>query len=379
MAFAQQKSITITGLAAGFLRRQKYKARPFQEKLTIKRSMIHIAMAFGISLAYLPGLILAQDTKIPSAETNLAPAAASVEIAPEAIGNEVITAWTGKKAPSVPDSIWYYRGPGGSQQSISGTSSYYAPALASNGETLYLAWTSTSSIYYMTSSDWGTAIGPVCADCPGAISAPALAVSGSNLYLAWLTLNTGSGYGIEFAYNAGSGWQVENPKIPFGAVGGTAPALAVYGNTVFLAWLAPGSPQMINYATRPVSGGPWSSVGTVSGTEGSAGPALGVYGGGGSLYLAWTYPGGGTISYSEWNTTSRNWGTSVSVTGLSSPVGPLTPALVSNFTLRGCPIGFAFDYTFSVVYASPVYSAPFHLEYYDLYMHTLFNNPGSCL
>jgi len=177
---------------------------------------------------------------------------------------------------SPPASIWYYPNVSESQQKINGTSTTQAPALAASGSTLYLAWAdnSTGGIKYMTNtgSGWSSANGPVCngSICAAPSSAPALAVSGSTLYLAWIN----SSNAIEFASNAGAGWTF-GPMPPVTASAGTAPALAIYNGTVFLAWLAPGSSQ-VNYAT--LSGGsgsvnPFPAPTTVT----SVAPVLGVY------------------------------------------------------------------------------------------------------
>ena len=321
-------------------------------------------LATFVSLAVGPPLA-AQE--IPSAETNAAPAAAS-------LNGVTYVAWTGKSGP--PDSIWYYSSASGSQHEISGTSSSIAaPALASNGSTLYLAWNSEGYIYCCmtnTGSTWtATSDEPVSDDGDYAetAAAPALAVSGSSMYLAWLNLTTN---GVEFASNTGSGWNFSPiPKNPGGASAGKAPALAVYGDTIFLAWL-PAESSQISYATCSLPCSAWSGPFSVPGTA-TSGPALGVDAYNSSLYLAWT--SGGTISYSEYNVASAGWNPPTAVTGLSA-VAPPAPALVSNTVVEPCGSGFFPDNTFSVVYASP---GPPAGGYYDLYMHTLFNNLGRCM
>jgi hypothetical protein len=334
----------------------------------MKRWMTYITMAFGIVLLYAPKPALAQE--IPSAETNAAPAAAALQ-------GTIYAAWMGKNTP--PASVWYYPNASGSQQQINGTKTMYAPAFAANGSTLYLAYAaqSTGYIYYLTNtgSGWSSASAPVCngSICAAPTAAPALAVSGTTLYLAW----TNSSNGIEFASNAGAGWTF-GPMPPVTASKGTAPALAVYNDTVFLAWLPPGSSQ-VNYATLPLSGGSWSvNPFPAPTTVTSVAPALGVYAYGfGSLYLAWT-SASGTLYYSEWN--GSGWNTAVAVTGLSAAPGQLTPALVSNAAIIAvCPNPVT-NTSFSLVYGSPVYSSSTgQLEYYDLYTKQLLSNlVGRC-
>jgi hypothetical protein len=336
----------------------------------MKRSMTYMTIAFSMFLPCAPKLALAQE--IPSAETNAAPAAASLQ-------GTIYAAWMGKNTPA---SVWYYPNASGSQQQINGTKTMYAPALASNGSTLYLAWvgSSTDNIYYMTNtgSGWSSASAPVCngSICAAPTAAPALAVSGSTLYLAWIN----SSNAIEFASNAGAGWTF-GPMPPVTVSKGTAPALAIYSDTVFLAWLAPGSSQ-VNYATLPVGGSSWSvNPSPAPTTVTTAAPALGVYAYGvssfGSLYLAWT-SSNGTINYSEWN--DDGWNPAVEVTGLPASPGQLTPSLVSSNSRITCPKTSLSSFWFSVVYGSPVYSSSTgQLEYYDLYTHELFfNKVGAC-
>jgi hypothetical protein len=332
----------------------------------MKRLMTYITMAFGIFLPYVPELA----AQIPGAETNAAPAAASLQ-------GTIYAAWMGKNTP--PAYIWYYPNASDSQQQINGTKTMYAPALAANGSTLYLAYVgqSTGYIYYMTNtgSGWSSASAPVCngSICAAPTAAPALAVSGSTLYLAW----TNSSNAIEFASNAGAGWTF-GPMPAITASAGTAPALAIFNDKVFLAWLAPGGSQ-VNFATLPLSGGSWSvNPFPPPITVTALAPALGVYNyGAGSLYLAWT-SASGTLYYSEWN--GSGWNAAAAVSGLSASPGQLTPALVSNNSIIAvCPNPVTND-SFSLVYGSPVYSsATGQLEYYELYSKSLFSNVvGRC-
>jgi len=300
-------------------------------------------MAFGMFLAYLPELALAQE--ISSAETNAAPAAAS-------LGGFVYTAWMGKTLPT--DNVWYYPNSADSQASISGTTTSEAPALASNGTTLYLAWNNNGYINYMTNSGSGWRAGPPAYDGPDsyASGAPALAVSGSTLYVAWVESSQ-----IYVASYAGGVWT----PLPFpnATTAGTAPALAVYNDTLFLAWLV--APWNVNYATYPLSGHSWSPIAATPAVTGVP-PALGVYTYGSALYLAWT--GASEIYYSKWN--GAGWNPAVGATP-SAPLAQLTPALVSNSAIVAVCPNPVVDNTFSVVYASPSSSG----EYNDLYIQTL--------
>jgi hypothetical protein len=366
---------------AGRLRlcRRSSKAGPRQfkeEKKFMKRSIVYTGIAFGMLLQGLPKPAGAQ---IPSAETNVAPAAASLE-------GVTYVAWKGKNTPG---SVWYSSANGSgwnTQQQITFAKTTHAPALAalSDSDTLYLAWRGqstnpTDKIFYSTTtlyaSGW-SAQATVCngSTCAQTTAAPALAASSSTLYVAWTT----SANTIGVASNAGS-WNFSLPQPVATPYPGTAPALAVYDGTLFLAWVqeepgtACGSSQcfQMKYATLPLSGGAWSAAAaTTASSSIAAAPALAVYLSG--LYLAWT-PASGTLDYADWD--DGSWGTPVVITGLPIPPGPLTPALVFNALVTAVCPNPVYAYSFDVVYAAPVSGE----TYDDIYSKLLFSQTeGRC-
>jgi hypothetical protein len=351
------------------IRPQKLKRRNL-----MKRSTIYGAVALGILLPGLPNPALAQ---IPSADTNVGPAAAG-------LNGVMYVAWKGKSTGA--DAI-YYSTPNGSGWNPEAKvcigsncpETTEAPALAAIGNTLYLAWRgpstgSTDQIYYSTTaynSGWSSQAA-ICSGstCAETIAPPALAGSGSTLYAAWTT----SANTIEFATYTSGVWTF-GPAPIASPYSGTAPALAVYNNTLFLAWLQQVqgmSSFQVMYATLPLSGAVWSPAApTTASSSVPVGPSLAFYSVG-SLYLAWT-PASGAMDYSEYD--GGSWGTPVQVPGLPVPPGPLTPALVSNVAITAiCPNPVYF-YSFSLVYSAPVSGK----TYDDVYVSQLFGQTvGKC-
>jgi hypothetical protein len=357
---------------------------------SMKRWIVYTGIAFSILLQGLPKPAWAQ---IPSAETNAAPAAAS-------LNGVTYVAWKGKNTGA--GSVWYSTSNGSAwspQQPINFAETTEAPALTALGDTLYLAWRGqstnpTDKIYYSTYPSTACASGGWCSQTSinaETTAAPALASSASTLYVAWTTAqNT-----IEVASYASGVWNFGLPQPVATPYPGTAPALAVYGNMLFLAWVQEelgtttcGSSQcfQVKYATFLLSSSAWSpAASTTASSSVPVAPALGVYATTATgvplaplagLYLAWT-PASGALDYADWD--DGSWGTPVVVPGLPIPPGPLTPALVSNAAVFDCIGGDSVPtistYTFSLVYAAPVSGE----TYDDIYVRQLFTEKeGSC-
>ena len=178
------------------------------------------------------------------------------------------------------------------------TDAGYAPALATYGNTVYMAWANPddSSIYYshLNGSTWspiaqvgGTFRGEKW--IAGTRSAPALAAFNNQLYLAWTGKLSGVIYYSSFN---GSTWAHQSPVIPAGSpdeVTNFAPALAAWGSDLYLAWA--GADNTIWYSSLSLSAGAWTAATQLSGVpsnsvpDASNGPALAADGSG--LYIAW--------------------------------------------------------------------------------------------
>ncbi len=341
-----------------------------EKDITMKRSMTYAAIGFGLLLPYLSQPALSQT--IPSAQTNAAPAAAS-------LGGLTYVAWKGKSAPA--DKVWYADSNTWGQNSISFAVTTQAPALTTFGSTLYLAWRGqgtgpTDEIYYSTSTGAGwssqtTVCNPGKTTCAEAAAAPALAASSSTLYAAWTTsTNT-----IEYAAFNGT-WACPSAQPPAIAVPGTAPALAVFDNTLYLAWVAQGTSE-VEYATMSLSSGAWSSAAS-TGISTSVAPALGVYtvptGDTGEslpsgLYMA--VASGGTLSVYDWD---DGW-VAVRIPGLPIPPGPFTPALVNTATICEPSGSEASTSALSLVYSYPDPGTSFD----EIYVEQLSYGTGKCI
>lgn len=185
------------------------------------------------------------------------------------------------------------------QQANSGfnTNAGYAPALATYGNTVYMAWTNPndSTIYYshLSGSTW-TAPVQVTGIFQGAEwiaetrSAPALASFNNQLYLAWTGKNSAEIYYSNF----NGSWTHQSPVMPAGntyAVTNFAPALAPWGGELYLAWTE--ADNSISYSSLALSAGTWtaatklSSVPSNSVPGASNGPALAADASG--PFIAW--------------------------------------------------------------------------------------------
>ncbi|HTU46567.1 MAG TPA: hypothetical protein VMF91_15985 [Bryobacteraceae bacterium] len=330
----------------------------------MKRSINYTAVITA-ALAYcVANLASAQTISNSSftAETRTAPALASLE------GN-IYAAWKGQSG----NQIWYTSGypAWANQNRIAGALTTKAPALAAMGSTLYVAWQGENpdpadKIYYSTSTGGSTFSAQqkvVTSSGQYAVSTshPALAANGSMVYLAYTTESDT----IMLASYTGSGglWTIASTPAS-GVTPDTAPALALFGNELYLAWLEgpEGGPDNIMYASLSLSAGSWSTVSQVEGdgfvAQTSVAPALAVNtvpnkeGQTPGLEIAWTAEtstGAFTINISQ--LTGSGWNPPGPI-----PPGPLTianvsPALV-NYDIQGtgCPDPNRTYYSFDVAY-----------------------------
>jgi hypothetical protein len=207
---------------------QKRKTSRIIRVFPMKRLMTYMAIA---SSALAPCLLKPASAQIPSAETKTAPAAAS-------LSGTTYVAWVGKDTPPAAN-IWYTtsNGSGGfNPQTKTTVETEQAPALAATADaTLYLAWTNSTSNEIYFSTNLGATSQAVCIDkdCPTTMFAPALASNGSILYLAYVTESKT----IELASSVSGGPWTSFPNPPGTFLTSTAPALAVYGDQLFLAFV----------------------------------------------------------------------------------------------------------------------------------------------
>jgi hypothetical protein len=178
------------------------------------------------------------------------------------------------------------------------TNAGYAPALATYGNTVYMAWTNPddSTIYYshLNGSTWAapvqvTGIFQDAEWIAETRAAPALAAFNNQLYLAWTGKSSAEIYYSSFN---GSTWEHQNRVIPAGntdEVTNFAPALAAWGGDLYLAWTE--ADDTIWYSSLPLSAATWTAATKLSGIPSSSvpgasnGPALAVDGSG--PFIAW--------------------------------------------------------------------------------------------
>jgi hypothetical protein len=334
----------------------------------MKRSIIFSVVTWCGALAPLPKQALAQPEPIAgstwTAESSAGPAMSAGPMA----------AWKGGAS----NQVWYSvytvcggtgcTGPFGwlSQQKVTGAKTSAAPALSSVGPSTFLAFKGQSvpsdKIFYSIwgySSGFPAATNQICdqsGNCAQTIAGPAAAAYGYNLpagggdayalYVAWTTpadtiqLATYTATGGS-PYGTVGTWTIL-PPVPL-AQTNMAPALALFNNTLVLAWVAEGTTQ-VEYATMPL-GGSWTAPAAVSGVgwkaESPVPPALAVFTvpsiktglpSTGGLYIAWTTPmvaqqNAIDVALGQLSGSAVEWNPPIPI-----PPGPLTvltPALAS--------------------------------------------------
>jgi hypothetical protein len=326
----------------------------------MKRSTIFSVTAWCAALAPLPKQALAQWEPIAgstwTAESSAGPAIFAGPMA----------AWKGDSSNHVWYSIYSICGGTGctgpfgwiNQQTVPGALTNAAPALSSVGPSAFLALKGqtvpSDKIFYSfmgPGPEFPAATSKVCEQsgaCAQTIAGPALASNGYTVYVAYTTpadtiqLATYTPTGGT-PYGTVGTWTISSSAVP-GALTTMAPALAFYNNALVVAWVAEGTTQ-IEYATMPLSTGVWTNQGPVSGSGWSAQspvpPALAVYivpsiktgvPSSGGLYIAWTTPmvaqqNAIDVALGQWNGSAVEWNPPVPI-----PPGPLTvltPALTS--------------------------------------------------
>jgi hypothetical protein len=205
-------------------------------------------------------------------------------------------------------------------------------------------------------------------NCPQTTSSPAIAANGSTIYLAWTTASDT----ILLGTYAGSGdWTLSPTPVP-GATTTIAPALAVYDGALCLAWVEEGT-QNVMYASFPLPAGTWSVASQVKSStwtaQTSVAPGFGIspvpsHTG---LYLGWTAASGSgfIIYYSQFN--GSYWNPPIPI-----PPGPLSenlsPALV-GYVGGSTNCGFSSVYSFDLAYTT----AGEDIEWSNLQSDTIFH------
>ena len=309
----------------------------------MKLAICHIAIAFVIALP-----ISAQ--VVPQAQTSAGPALTSY-------AGESILAWAGISSESgdgqVIHKIAYqvYDGAWAGQKFISDypvNNTIAAPALAFGDYQTLLAWAQDDNLVHYanwitTSQSFSAPVGPICtaAICK-TTHAPAMAGNTDSLVAAWTTASGA----VQYASYTGSSWTLYTDAVP-GVSTKVAPALAIFDNELYLAWVDSDNQVEVEHAALPLSasGASWTSMPT-PGVVSSVAPALGggfidnvPWKAGNELFLAWTNQS--EIDFLYWDGTGwLPWGPPYPI-----PPGPLddfSPALTYSAGV-GCSALYSFN------------------------------------
>ena len=250
---------------------------------------------------------------------------------------DLYMAWSG---PGSPHHIWYasFNGSTWSAKTelsaVTGTSA--SPALAAYNGDLYLAWAGAGSPHHI----WYSAFNGTTWTAQKELShvtqvylSPGLGAFDGKLYLAWI--GTASAANVEVASFNGTAWS-SNISVASGASEaptneGGGPALAAYGNALYVAWLSAYGPQCatpfcLEYVTY--NGTAWTAPGYVAGQavdyDNEGGTALAVDGS--LLYAAWYSEYDATVDYTSFNGTK--WSATVNIPNSVSPTCE-SPALAT--------------------------------------------------
>jgi hypothetical protein len=312
----------------------------------MKRLLVSLV---GGLYAFLAGWSVTSAAEVPDASASSAPALT-------AYGDRLVIAWAGEGG-TASHHVWYSLFNGyvfTPQADIPGAHTSTAPAVAAVGKALYVATTPPDTgdkIYLYTSTGAGFGAGtPLCdaETCARTRAAPALVSDGGTLFAAW----TAPDGAILTASRSSGGWVIDPTPIPNAATSpATGPTLTVFQNRLRLAWVEPSGKAIgVSIGTiMPSSselsqpGIAWSAPIEIA-AQTQVAPSLGVFTVGDStpgaaselvesLFLAWTNADS-TVEFARYNPLTETWARTAS----PSPVPPGTftvqaPAL-AGFTFR---------------------------------------------
>jgi hypothetical protein len=304
-----------------------------------------VSSAVGL-YAFLSGWSVTSAAEVPDASASSAPAFA-------AYGDRLVIAWAGDQGNGS-HHVWYRLFDGRvftPQADIPGALTTTAPAVAAVGKVLYVATTppdTDDKIYLHTSTGagFGATGTPLCdaGTCARTRAAPALVSDGGTLFAAWTTPDGA----IMTASRSSGGWVVEPTPIPNALTSPTTgPTLTVYQSRLRLAWVTPSGESVgVSTGTLVPSASAlsqpsiaWSAPIEMA-AQTKVAPSLGVFTVGDStpgaaselvesLFLAWTNVDS-TVEFARFNPLTGKWAPSASPSPV--PAGNFTvqaPALAS--------------------------------------------------
>jgi hypothetical protein len=274
---------------------------------------------------------------------------------------DVIPGFLSTKAPAVAQSdyglFFAVRG-----QSTNSTDNIYYTICTSDCFT-------TSPTFHIFGGGSGAAV--VCQTtpttvCPVTTGSPALASDGDTLYMAWAAPTTSGTLTIEYGAFSGSSFTILG-TVP-DTVTTTKPTLSSSGGgTLYLAW-TDGTNAYASYNNTPTCTTCWTTKQQINpaGTEVTVAPSLAF------PYLAYTTTGtqGTYLNFANWDVSEGDW-TPFSPPYPPTPPGPLAnlaPALVYYIELTSCD-------TLSYSAVQVVYT----LSDAEIYSSTIWDQTGSLL
>jgi hypothetical protein len=312
----------------------------------MKRLLVSL---FGGLYAFLAGWSVTSAAEVPDASASSAPALA-------AYGDRLVISWAGDEG-TVAHHVWYSLFNGyvfTPQADIPGALTTTAPAVAAVGNALYVATTppdTDDKIYLYASTGAGFGAGtPLCdaETCARTRAAPALVSDGGTLFAAW----TAPDGAIMTASRSSGGWVIDPAPIPNAVTSPTTgPTLTLFQHRLRLAWVKPSGEAVavsagtivpsVSELSQPSIA--WSAPIEIA-AQTKVAPSLGVFTVGDStpgaaselvesLFLAWT-DADSTVEFARFNPLTGTWARTASPSPV--PAGTLTvqaPALAS-FTFR---------------------------------------------
>jgi hypothetical protein len=308
----------------------------------MKRLLVFLV---GGVYAFLAGWSVTSAAEVADASASSAPALA-------AYGDGLVIAWAGDEAAEA-HHVWYSLFNGSVSTpplDIPGALTTTAPAVGAVGEALYVATTPPDTgdkiyLYVSTGARFGAGT-PLCdaETCARTRAAPALVSDGGTLFAAW----TEPDGAIMMASHSSGGWVIDPTPIPNAVTSPTTgPSLTLFQHRLRLAWVKPsGEALALSTGTIVPSASElsqpsiaWSAPIEVA-AQTQVAPSLGVFTVGDStpgaaselvesLFLAWTNTDS-TVVFARFNPLTETWARTASPSPV--PAGTFTvyaPALMS--------------------------------------------------
>jgi hypothetical protein len=308
-----------------------------------------VSLAGGL-YAFLAAWTVAAAGIVPNSSSSSGPALA-------AYGNRLFMAWAGEEG-TVGHPVWYTYFNGSvftPQAQIPGALTTKGPAAAAVGKILYVATTPPNtggkiSLHTSTGAGFSAQSTELCdaQSCAITNAAPALATDGATLFATWTTPEGA----IMTASRSSAGWTIDPLPVPNAVANpATGPTLTVFQGKLRLAWLTPsGESIAVSIGTLTPSAAAqvapsitWSAPIEIA-ARSSWAPAIGVLVVGDStpgttselvdaLFIAWTTPDS-TVQFARYNPVTHQWAPSASPVPLGTVQTIDSPALAS-FAFRG--------------------------------------------